>query len=256
MMLRRGLRRACSSNAGLMVCLAVSAASLPAQSDRSGAAGAPVPAPRAGQVMASAGPGGGVFLFGGQIDTVPRLVDSLWHWTGSTWRMLSDRGPSNRTLPAATFDTRRNVLVVHGGSGLSTGTRFGDTWEWDGHAWAESNVNTPGARDHHAMAYDEARGTTVMYGGEDAGANDATSRFPSDTWTWDGSRWTRITAPSGGPGGLVHHAMAYDSRRQRVVLFGGFAPETPRSGDTWEWNGAGWDRDCGPRPPLPSPDGL
>ena len=35
-----------------------------------------------------------------------------------------------------------------------------------------------------------------------------------------------------------HHAMAFDSARGRVVLFGG----SPRTADTWEWDGSDWTR--------------
>ena len=36
---------------------------------------------------------------------------------------------------AAALDTRRNVLVVFGGSGLFNQNAYGDTWEWNGTAW-------------------------------------------------------------------------------------------------------------------------
>ena len=86
------------------------------------------------------------------------------------------------------------------------------------------------------MAYDETRGKTVMYGGQNADRRS----FPNDTWTWDGSVWTLADSTS-GPGGLAHHAMAYDRRRQRVVLFGGSGAR-PATGDTWEWDGIKWER--------------
>jgi IgGFc binding protein/HYR domain len=41
------------------------------------------------------------------------------------------------------------------------------------------------------------------------------------------------------PGGRFGHAMAYDSARGRVVLFGGNSP-AGLLGDTWEWDGASW----------------
>lgn len=200
---------------------------------------AQTPAPRIGHAMTSAGAGGGVFLFGGGLGgNAPRLLDSLWMWTGRIWRVLSDQGPHGRVMPAAAFDTRRGVLVVYGGTGLGSGTLYGDTWEWDGQRWEERNVRTPGPRDHHAMAYDEARGSTVMYGGRPL-SNDAP--FPGDTWTWDGSVWTRVDT-LGGPGGVGHHAMAYDSRRQRVVMYGGSGTGSRISEDVYEWDGTHWER--------------
>lgn len=162
--------------------------------------------------------------------------DGLWRLDGGGWKRVAVGGPTQRSMLAAAFDTRRGVLVVFGGVGVRNGLRYGDTWEWNGRTWADRDVKTPGARDHHAMAYDEARGVVVMYGGWDL---DRT--FPSDTWTWDGANWSRAETTT-GPGGVGHHAMAYDARRQRVVMFGGDAPGKPAAGGTWEWDGAHWER--------------
>jgi hypothetical protein len=41
------------------------------------------------------------------------------------------------------------------------------------------------------------------------------------------------------PPALADHAMAYDSARGRVVLFGGYGPNR-YANDTWEWDGANW----------------
>lgn len=55
-----------------------------------------------------------------------------------------------------------------------------------------------------------------------------------------------------GPIGRFQHAMAYDSARARVVLFGGASlqPEVARLNDTWEWDGQIWIQvsDIGPSP--------
>ncbi|MGH7460996.1 MAG: kelch repeat-containing protein [Longimicrobiales bacterium] len=78
---------------------------------------------------------------------------------------MTDAGPQGRNLPAAAFDSQRSVVVLYGGTGVGSGTRYGDTWEWDGQRWTEKSVRTPGPRDHHAMAFDEARGNVVICGG-------------------------------------------------------------------------------------------
>jgi len=51
--------------------------------------------------------------------------------------------------------------------------------------------------------------------------------------------WKRVA--NDGPPARNRHAMAYDSARQRVVLFGGLDERTgARLGDTWEWDGEQW----------------
>lgn len=85
------------------------------------------------------------------------------------------------------------------------------------------------------MAHDEARGKIVAFGGA------ANGTLVGGTWTWDGAAWAMADSLT-GPGPVVHHAMAYDSRRQRIVMYGGIPNNGPRHADTWEWDGATWER--------------
>jgi hypothetical protein len=81
------------------------------------------------------------------------------------------------------------------------------------------------------MAYDSGRNRTVLFGG----GNGSGSIF-GDTWEWNGANaaWTQVA--STGPQSRFRHAMAYDSGRNRTVLFGGYNGSSVL-GDTWEWNG-------------------
>jgi hypothetical protein len=82
------------------------------------------------------------------------------------------------------------------------------------------------------MAYDAATGTIVLFGGKNNSPG-----FLSDTWTWDGSTWTK-QAPAAHPPGRFEAAMAYDAAARNVVLFGGRAGST-WVGDTWTWGSSG-----------------
>ena len=115
-----------------------------------------------------------------------------------------------------------------------------DTWEWDGTNWHDvgpaAPLGSPGQRTHHALVYDAARQRVVLFGGYDG----TTQR--TDTWTWDGATWTDVTplvSPSLGSGTRL---MAYDARRERVVLMAG--------PDLWEWDGSSWSQQTpiGPAP--------
>ena len=60
-------------------------------------------------------------------------------------------------------------------------------------------------------------------------------------WGWDGSSWHAFNQP--GPGLRRHIKLAYDSGRDRLVLYGGF-DDSGRilNSDTWEWDGQSWTR--------------
>ncbi|MCW5764842.1 MAG: hypothetical protein KIT68_02565 [Phycisphaeraceae bacterium] len=66
--------------------------------------------------------------------------------------------------------------------------------------------------------------------------NGSTS-IKADTWTWNGTAWTR--AAVSGPAARYRHSIANDSTRARVVMFGG-AAAAGLLADTWEWNGTTW----------------
>ena len=55
-----------------------------------------------------------------------------------------------------------------------------------------------------------------------------------NTWTWDGKHWT--LRQDIGPGPRAQHAMAFESKRGRLVLFGGQTTTNLAItlGDTWE----------------------
>jgi hypothetical protein len=80
------------------------------------------------------------------------------------------------------------------------------------------------------MVDDEAESVVLMFGIAPGGA--------PVTETWDGQRWTyRQSAAS--PPASEGVALAYDSARKVVVLFGGTVDGSP-SAQTWTWQGGSW----------------
>ena len=69
--------------------------------------------------------------------------------------------------------------------------------------------------------------------------------YKNDTWEWDGNEWIQVADT--GPSPRIGHAMAYDSERDKIVLFGG-GDDTSFYSDTWEWDGNEWIQvaDTGP----------
>ena len=94
---------------------------------------AQVPAARNSHAMASSP--AGVVMFGGASSAEPRLRGHALAMDGCRMAASRRRRMSSRNLPAMAVDTRRGVVVLYGGTGIGSGTRYGDTWEWDGSRW-------------------------------------------------------------------------------------------------------------------------
>ncbi len=202
----------------------------------------PSPLPRAypGVVYDSAR--GRVILFGG-VDESGTTLDDTWAWDGSTWSELTTAGgPAKRQAPAVSYDPVRDRVYLFGG--VDGGTLLDDTWEWDGSDWTQVNLpiaagTAPRPRYQAAMVYDAAAGESLLFGG-------IGTQTEGDTWTWNGSTWSEVTALTDAPSPRGFHSMAYDTQRAQVVLFGGQDPMV--RADTWTWNGSEWNEVSPPSP--------
>ena len=195
------------------------------------------PPARAGHAMAYDVGRGRTVLFAGQ-GSLGRLADT-WEWDGTNWVQASPSSPpSARMDHALAHDDIRGRTVLFGGY---SGSFLSDTWEWDGAAWSLLTPATnPAPRVHHAMAYDSTRGVVILVGGD---ANIFYS-WRSDHWEWNGLNWT-LRASQQPPLERMGHGIAFDSGRQRMVLFGGWARyglDSRYPSDTWEWDGNAWSR--------------
>jgi hypothetical protein len=193
------------------------------------------PAARSHHAMAFDRGRGRIVLFGGRLaDGAP--AGDTWEWDGEEWAQQEDVGPPAREAHAMAHDAGRDRVVLYGG--LSGAVARGDTWEWDGSAWKQVAHFGANPRLGSGMVFKNER--VELFGGlSSLDASEPPTLF-RDTWEWDGKRWT--LRQDLGPGPRWGHAMAFDSARSRVVLFGGlpvFAPEDPTVGnellgDTWE----------------------
>jgi len=162
----------------------------------------------------------------------------VWSWNGASWSVLDASGPPVRNLGGVAYDSRRDKLVLHGGT-ITADVSYSDTWEWDpSGGWRRFDGPGPGKRDHTQMAYDPDRGVAVLFGGQ------ATlSSFPADTWEWDGTQWKQVA--TSGPSPRVHHAMSFDPTGHRVLVFGGAELGMRDLSDTWAWDGNTWTQLAG-----------
>jgi len=182
-----------------------------------------------------------IVLFGGRLAD-GRVAGDTWEWAGMDWTQVEDTGPAARAAHVMAYDSARGRTVLFGGEGVEQQI-FGDTWEWTGQAWVQTAEFGATASSDAAMAFD-GKGV-ALFGGVDSRIAAPGSQVFGNTWEWDGKHWTG--RQDMGPGPRWHHAMAYDSKRQRMVLHGGlsvFSADardlTDRTlGDTWEHSETG-----------------
>lgn len=169
-----------------------------------------------------------------------RSIGLLRALTGDQWTTLGENADMPAAEPGFVFDSKRNRFMALGGSS-GPGQALGDTWEFDGAAWTRSSAASPPPRQAHAMVFEERRGRILLFGGMGAAPRGQRPPALGDTWEFDGTRWTELKVP--GPGARNGAGIAYDSKRDRVVLFGGRKgwPDGDLN-DTWEWDGATWRR--------------
>ncbi len=191
-----------------------------------------------------------VMMIGGATDFTNADLDKVWSWSTTRWELLTPAGPPSRSNGAAAFDATAGRGVIAGGAVKWLSDQFraaGDTWLGDGMNWRQ--VPDHPARDHHSMVTD-GRGQVLMFGGIPAERSGA---WPTDTWELKDGKWLR--AATEGPPGRARTAMAYDSKRRQVVLFGGVSAPADAKGaqtflnDTWIWESGKWRKaaESGPR---------
>jgi hypothetical protein len=156
-------------------------------------------------------------------------VGATWEWNGQTWTQIADgfiRGGHSLL-----FDPVRGKMIAFGGSSTGNTSPSPGTWEFDGAQWTLITTEGPSARFpfNKAFVWDGHRNVGVLFGGVAS-----PSTWFDDTWEWDGVQWKQVNVP--GPGRRGMHAMAYDAKRRKVVLFGGFRDCLRcEINETWEY---------------------
>lgn len=98
--------------------------------------------------------------------------------------------------------------------------------------------HSPEPRYETMIAYNTQLGKGILFGGSvEISENNWTK--VNDTWEWDGKDWIKLDLEV-SPAPRARGAMAYDSKRNVIVLFGGWNNLQKSMNDTWEWDGITW----------------
>ena len=172
-------------------------------------------------------------------------LGDTWIGDGGTWHQVAAGGPSSRYQASVAFDAQRDDFVLFGGQ-TARGTSD-ETWTWQGNQWTQrSPAHRPQPRRTAAMAYDPHLQVVVLYGG--LVPDQAEGFEAADTWTWDGTDWTKVDTPAKGPG--PREAPVMVSTYDGVLMFGGHIGNLSYFADVWTFNGSAWSRvDRDPTPP-------
>ncbi|MGH7725154.1 MAG: Kelch repeat-containing protein [Candidatus Eiseniibacteriota bacterium] len=196
-----------------------------------------LPSQRAGARLVYDAVGGRMLLFGGWSGI--GYLNDVWSLSlgpeKPSWLRVFTSGapPSPRRDAGVTFDTVRNRLIVTGGVGTSG--YAADTWALDvsrpGQAiwqFLHSGAGGPGGRQGLGAAFDWRRNRLVVFGGADG-------TFHNDAWALSlagPAVWSPLAPAGEAPGPRWLHGFALDSKRDRVVAFGGRGDFGELFGDT------------------------
>jgi hypothetical protein len=223
------------------------------------------PDPLYGHGMVTDSVRGKILLFGGQSNFIwypvpdpgapwkDPMRNEVWEWDGAklSWTnrtpTVSSLVPMARQYPALALDEARGKLFLYGSAYYSwdTGGTTSAFWEWDttSAGWA---VRDPGdwmdKTYNLYVVYDSIRRREIVLTDT---AN--TMGGPNQTWELDarGPTWY-VRSLSTSPSPRQNAAMAFDSARGVVVLFGGLNNWTGMwSNETWEYRVKGWGNGTG-----------
>ena len=209
-------------------------------------AGTAMPKPRKYHSFVYHDSSGCVLLFSGLSKSrwTADLMD-IWSYDVRTghWDSLGICEPllwpdTSNTFTCAAYDSKSNRVIIFDFKG--------ETWSYhlEDNTWQNMKPSgSPPARFGQAMAYDAESDRVIMFGGMfHTATND---KFYADIWAYDynTNAWTEMH-PADSPTARAYAAVAYDSKSDRVVIFGGRLMDPLSDNAMWayDFNTDSWTR--------------
>jgi N-acetylneuraminic acid mutarotase/predicted phosphodiesterase len=188
------------------------------------------------------------------------LNNNLWNNVDWDWQERTPASSPGATGdPAMAYDVESDLVIMLGGDLIvDTGMWYGynETWSYEHNTNTWTNMSpsvSPPVRSTTEIVYDVESDIIVLFGGYAKLYEDPGSRYYNDTWTYDvnTNTWTEMV-PAVAPDARRGHSMTYDSKSDRIILFGGYNG-THRLNDTWtyDYNSNTWSK----MSPIESPAG-
>jgi len=171
----------------------------------------------------------------------PLATVDTWVWDGVTWSQHATTvAPPYRDGSSMSFDPTTGGLLLLVPCCQGSTTQSSETWLWDGVAWQRlQTLHSPPL--HASVSADQASHRVLLVAACCAGF-DGDTIGPPQTWVWDGTDWTRLSAAT--LPALQDVAALSTDASGAVTLVGrlaGAGPQHPLDG-LWRWSGTAWDR--------------
>lgn len=171
-------------------------------------------------------------------------IGDMWTYSFAqgAWRSIPGPHPFTVFEQSMSYDPFLEKLVLFGGS--DRGYHDGDkTYVFDlkSELWIDAApVVTPAARAGQTICFDTARRVTWMFGGAVNG------QATNELWRYDAraNTWTQVPASGDWPEARRFANMAYDSRHDIMLLWGGVTGSNGSFADTWIFHPASgtWEK--------------
>ena len=176
-----------------------------------------------------------LLVFGGKNDD-GGLMNDFWSWDGNNWEKINGIGPEARQSHKIVYNSNNGDVFLFGGSDIN-GKALNDTWIYRNEKWIKiKSDGAPPGRLQHTICYDQKRDKMILFGG--FRRTDNGKIIYGDTWEWSSQQGWQQSANDLNMF-RDHHAMVYDSKNEKTILFGGY--NKGYLGDTWSWDGAKWE---------------
>ena len=182
------------------------------------------PGPKVGHAMAYDAKITQIIMFGGM------NTNETWSFdmNSMSWiHLLPAASPFPRSEHAMGYDTRDERVVLFGGSNGGD-----EVWVYDALTVVWTNPDpTPTPRFDHAMTYDSVNREVIIFGGVVTGMTRG-----NDMWRYNPrtNAWAQITLQV-RPSPRSSSGIAFDSRSERIILFGGVTP-SGFDNETWAYD--------------------
>ena len=164
------------------------------------------------------------------------------HWVHPRLSADQPAGPGPRAGHAMAYHAGLRAICLVSGDRDGTDVTREEPWLWDGRSWTtRAGGQAPGSTTLRGAASDPERKSILIFGGLTILGPRKYGPPSSELWELDAKgAWRRRTPSGPEPGPRHHHAVAFDSRRGRLVVYGGIDDKENWPQDVWEWDRERW----------------